>query len=156
MPILLAFLLIPMIEIALFIVVGGWLSLWPTLGLVVLGGVAGLLLVRRQGLATMADLQMSVQGRGDPARPLAHGAFILLTGLLLMLPGFFTDFLGLLLLIPPVRALLLRRLAARVVVSTRTQGAGFGAGPGARWPDASRDVIDGEATEVDPDRTRLR
>lgn len=154
MPIFLALLLIPLVEIALFIVVGGWLTLWPTLGLVVLTAVVGTALVRHQGLATLRELQRSMAGLANPATPLAHGAMILLAGVLLITPGFFTDTLGFLLLIPRLRAALLRQIAARVVVmGPGADLGGFGAPP--RWPDARDDVIDGDATELPPDTRPL-
>jgi UPF0716 protein FxsA len=153
MPIFLAFLLVPLIEIALFILVGGWLTLWPTLGLVVLTAFAGTALVRHQGLATLRQLQRSMDGLANPATPLAHGAMILLAGFLLITPGFFTDTLGFLLLVPALRDALLRRIAARVVVMGAARGpAGFG--PRA-WPPADEDVIDGRATEIDPESKPL-
>jgi UPF0716 protein FxsA len=148
-PIFLIFLAIPLIEIALFVIVGGWIGLWPTLGLVLLTALTGTLLVRAQGLATLAQLQLAMQGRADPARPLAHGALILLAGLFLITPGFFTDTLGFLLLVPPVRAALMRRIAARVAVMGATMQGGFAPPP--RWPDAAHDIVDVEATEVNPD-----
>lgn len=149
-PIFLVFLAIPLIEIALFILVGGWLTLWPTLGLVVLTALTGTALVRLQGLATLGQLQQAMQGRTDPRAPMAHGALILLAGFLLITPGFFTDTLGFLLLVPALRRALMRRIAARMVVmgGGATMG-GFGPRPG--WPRADNDVIDGEATEIDPD-----
>ena len=140
------FLSIPLIEIALFILVGGWLTLWPTLALVVVTAVVGSALVRRQGLATLGRVQRSLHEMTDPATPLAHGAMILLAGVLLITPGFFTDTLGFLLLVPAVRGWLLRRIAARVVV----MGAQGRAAPPPHWPRARDDVIDAEATEIDP------
>lgn len=154
MPIFLALLLIPLIEIALFITIGGWLTLWPTLGLVLLTAVVGTALVRRQGLATLRQVQRSMDGLANPATPLAHGAMILLAGVLLITPGFFTDTLGFLLLVPGVRATILRRIAARVVVMGAGPAmGGFGPRPG--WPDARDDVIDGDATEIAPDARPL-
>lgn len=154
MPIFLALLLIPLIEIALFITIGGWLTLWPTLGLVLLTAVVGTALVRHQGLATLRQLQRSLDGLANPATPLAHGAMILLAGVLLITPGFFTDTLGFLLLVPAIRATILRRIAARVVVMGAGPAmGGFGPRPG--WPDARDDVIDGDATEVAPDARPL-
>lgn len=147
-PIFLVFLAIPLIEIALFVLVGGWIGLWPTLGLVLLTALTGTLLVRAQGLATLAQLQLAMQGRADPARPLAHGALILLAGLFLITPGFFTDTLGFLLLVPPVRAALMRRIAARVSVMGATMQGGFATSQ--PWPDAAHDIVDAEATEITP------
>jgi UPF0716 protein FxsA len=117
---LLGLLALPIIEITLFIVVGGEIGVLPTLLLVILSAVVGATVVRRQGIRTLDKLQASLDTGGDPSGPLAHGALILIAGVLLMLPGFFTDAIGILLLIPPVRALLIRRGASRVTVRAST------------------------------------
>jgi UPF0716 protein FxsA len=93
------FLLVPLIEIALFIQVGGWFGLWPTLGIVVATAVAGPILVRSQGsqaLNGFAAASMIARSHGN----LAHGAMILFSGALLLTPGFFTDAVGFALLVP--------------------------------------------------------
>ena len=113
MPLLLIFIAIPIIEIALFIQVGGWLGLWPTLGIVILTAVIGTYLLRLQGMAELAKLQGSMQGSGNPVDPIANGALILVAGVLLLTPGFFTDGVGFALLTPPVRAVVIKWLAAK-------------------------------------------
>jgi UPF0716 protein FxsA len=142
------FVAIPLIEIALFIQIGGWLTLWPTLGIVILTGVLGVVLMRRQGLRVIRDAQRALDELRDPLAPLAHGALILLAGFLLFLPGFLTDTMGLLLLIPAVRMALLRRgLGSRVHVTV------FGtAGRSTPRGRASgvEDVIDAEFRDVTP------
>lgn len=115
---LVGFLALPIVEIALFILVGGEIGLWPTLGLVVLAAVAGVALMRRQGLRTLERLTASVEAGGGPGEPLAHGALVFVAGLLLLIPGFFTDAVGLLLLVPAVRARLIGWGASRVIVRT--------------------------------------
>ena len=82
--------------------------------------------MRWQGLQALDRLRASVQTGGDPVGPIAHGALILVAGVLLVLPGFFTDTLGLLLLIPPVRALLIRWGASRVTVRAASYVRGRG------------------------------
>lgn len=113
MPLLLIFIIIPIIEIALFIQVGGWLGLWPTLAIVVLTAVIGTYLLRLQGMAELAKLQGAMQGQGSPVDPIANGALILVAGVLLLTPGFFTDAVGFSLLTPPVRAVVIKWLGAR-------------------------------------------
>lgn len=108
------FLTIPLIEIALFIQVGGLIGVWPTIALTVLAIVAGTALVRRQGMSALARLQALAEAGEDPSAEILGGALILLAGLLLLTPGFFTDAVGLLLLIPPVRTALIRRFASRI------------------------------------------
>lgn len=142
----LAFLLVPIIEIALFIQVGGLIGLWPTLGIVVLTAIAGTMLVRGQGLATLAQLQASLAEGRDPTGHIAHGAFILVAGVLLLTPGFFTDATGFLLLLPPVRAALIRYGAARMAGRFTVRGAAYTRA--ARSGSADPHVIETEYFEV--------
>ena len=141
------FLAVPLLEIALFIQVGGLIGLWPTLGIVVLTAIAGTWLVRNQGLGELARLRSSFNDLRDPTDPLAHGAMILFAGALLLTPGFFTDALGLALLTPPVRRAAIRYARSRIRVES------FSYGPQAPRP-SGRDpeVIDGEWEEVPPTR----
>jgi UPF0716 protein FxsA len=152
---LFAFLGVPLIEIALFIKVGGLIGLGYTLLIVVLTAVLGTWLVRSQGIAAMGDLQKSFSQLQDPTEPLAHGAMILFSGALLLTPGFFTDAMGFALLVPPVRRAMLNWARKRVKVTHFSMGPdprqaarpdpfAAGAGPG--------DVIDGEFTEIDPSK----
>ena len=157
MPLFLAFLLVPLIEIALFIQVGGVIGLWPTLGIVVLTAILGTWLVRSQGLQALGRLQRSFSELNDPTEPLAHGAMILLAGALLLTPGFFTDGVGFALLMPGVRAAVLRYLRSRVTVAQFQMGPGPGQGGPGRHPGFGRgDVIDGEFREVRPDKDDRR
>jgi UPF0716 protein FxsA len=110
------FVAIPIVEIALFIQVGGWIGLWPTLAIVVMTAFAGTALVRTQGLGTLDRLRRSLAEGRDPMGPIAHGALILVAGVLLLTPGFFTDGVGLALLVPPIRDALIRWGAARITV----------------------------------------
>ncbi|WP_415182377.1 FxsA family protein [Phaeovulum sp.] len=139
-----AFVAVPLIEIGLFIQVGGLIGLWPTLALVLLTAVIGTALVRAEGARAMADLRRAMHDLRDPTAPLAHGAMILLAGALLLTPGFFTDTMGILLLIPQVRARVMRWLAKRVQVASFTMG------PGPAQP-RDRNVIDGDFHEIDPE-----
>ncbi|SIO49487.1 UPF0716 protein FxsA [Rhodovulum sp. ES.010] len=139
----LIFLSVPLIEIALFIQVGGAIGLWPTLAIVVLTAVLGTWLLRRQGAHALVQLRRSFQELRDPAEPLAHGAMILFAGALLLTPGFFTDAVGFALLMPPVRSAAYRWLSRRVVVQTMT----YGQGPEQPRTDRS-DVIEGEFEDL--------
>lgn len=145
------FLLVPLIEIALFITVGGWLTLWPTLAIVVLTGVLGAFLVRWQGMGVLRDLQRA-NVTGDPISPLAHGALILIGGFMLMLPGFFTDTIGFLLMIPPLRRVLIAVLARRIRAGSISMR-GFTASQPTRDP--AQDWVDAEFEEVKPERDKL-
>ncbi len=132
-----AFIAIPLIEIALFIQVGGLIGVWPTLAIVLLTAVAGSALMRSQGLATLDRLRAALNRMDDPSEPLAHGAMILFGGALLLTPGFFTDALGLALMLPPVRVAAFRWVRARMHVMA----------PGGTRP--RPDTIDGTFHEVD-------
>ena len=113
---LIAFIAVPIIEIALFIQIGGFLGLLPTLIIVVLTAIAGTYLVRAQGLSVLSQLQSRIHAMNDPSEPLAHGATILFSGALLLTPGFFTDFVGFLLLIPNVRTFVFQKMKERINV----------------------------------------
>ena len=142
----LAFLLVPLIEIGLFIQVGGAIGLWPTLGIVVLTAILGTVLVRAQGAAALNQLRGSFNELRDPTEPLAHGAMILFSGALLLTPGFFTDAIGFALLIPAVRQAAFRALRNRVKVQTFGTPPHAGQHPHHPQPD---DVIEGEYQELD-------
>ena len=103
---LLALICVPILEIAVFIQAGAVIGLWPTIGLVVLTAVAGTWLLRQQGLATLARAQRSMEHNQLPVNELFDGLCLLIGGILLLTPGFVTDSVGLLLLVPGVRALL--------------------------------------------------
>jgi len=115
-----AFLLVPLIEIALFIQIGGWLTLWPTLAIVIATALLGTWVVREQGLRAMADLRGSLEKLNDPVAPLAHGAMILFAGALLLTPGFLTDAVGFLLLVPAVRLAIFQIALRRIEVRRAT------------------------------------
>ncbi len=142
---LLAFIAVPMIEIALFIQVGGLIGLGWTL-LIVLGtAILGTYLMRAQGAMALNNLKRSFSEMRDPSEPLADAAMILVAGVLLLTPGFFTDALGLALLTPPVRHAAFRWLRRNVKVTS------FSSGPGQRpRPPFRDDVIDGTYHEVEP------
>ncbi|PHP28307.1 FxsA family protein [Limimaricola cinnabarinus] len=117
-----AFLAVPLIEIGLFIQVGGLIGLWPTLLIVVLTAIAGTALVRGQGLQAVARLKRSMSELSDPSRALADGAMILFAGALLLTPGFFTDACGFALLVPAVRGRVFKLLKDRVKVASFEMG----------------------------------
>lgn len=148
----LAFVMVPIIEIALFIQVGGLIGTWPTLAIVVLTAFAGTRLMKAQGALALRDVQRSFSDMRDPTEPLAHGAMILVSGVLLLTPGFFTDALGLALLVPGVRRGVLAYLRARVQVHsfashTMHGQAAHSQRPHNRYHDDT--VIDGEFSALD-------
>ena len=146
MPIFLLLVAVPILEIALFIQVGGWLGLWPTIAIVILTAAIGTVLLRAQGLATLGELQRRLGAGEDPSATLAHGAMILVAGVLLLTPGFFTDAVGFALLTPPLRTAAIRFARSRLTqVHT-----GVHAGAGGPHGPAGPETVDGEYEVVDP------
>lgn len=153
MPLLLLFIAVPLIEIALFIQLGSVLQLGWILLIVVLTAILGTYLVRQQGRDVLAQLSRSFQDFNDPTEPLAHGAMILFSGALLLTPGFFTDTIGFLLLVPPLRLAMIKAVRARVnVQATGFQAHTMNGGPQAQ-PRQEDGIIDGEFEEVAPDQS---
>ena len=141
------FLAIPLIEIALFVQIGGVIGLWWTLAIVIFTAILGTTMIRTQGAMAMVNLRSSFNELRDPTEPLAHGALILIAGMLLLTPGFFTDGVGFALLMPPVRMAVFRYLAARITVAQFQMGSQT-----SYRSSAQGDVIDGEFEEVTPTR----
>tara|TARA_Y100001934_G_scaffold118514_1_gene145033 strand:+ start:3864 stop:4373 length:510 start_codon:yes stop_codon:yes gene_type:complete len=160
-----AFVGVPIIEMLILIEVGGLIGALPTVALVVLTATIGVWLLWLEGLATMRRVQARVARAELPETELLEGAMLLVGGALLLTPGFVTDAIGFVCLIPvlrrPVARYLIARLVARVTVvgggfDPRFRDARFG---GSRVQDGS---IDGEFTvhpdpgsKPDPDRKAL-
>lgn len=150
MPILLLILFIgiPAAEIALFIEVGGRIGLGWTLLSIVATAMIGTWLVRQQGLQTLARARAHMDRNQLPVNELIAGVCILVAGALLLTPGFLTDALGFILLIPPLRSALALAAISRMRRSGRfhVHQSGGPPPPGGRGP-----IIDGEFEEVDID-----
>jgi UPF0716 protein FxsA len=99
----LGFVIVPIIEIVLFVYVGSRIGIWPTIALVVVTAFVGSWLVSRQGRATWIQLRDDLAQGVVPTVPIVNGAMILVAGALLLTPGFLTDGVGLALLVPSVR-----------------------------------------------------
>lgn len=123
---------LPLVEIVLFIRIGGLIGVWPVVALVILAAVAGVLLLRRGGLRLAGEVQAAMRAGHDPGQQLANGAMVMLAAVLLIVPGFFSDTLALLLLLPRVRGAIYRRLSARLGGTVH----------------AASDVIEGEYVEL--------
>lgn len=114
--ILVAFLLLPFIEIAGFIWVGGQIGILATLAAIVLSAFVGIAIVRWQGLGMVLDSR-AMMARGEvPARQFADMMMIGIAGMLLVIPGFVTDAVGFMLLIPPVRGWLYHLMSRNMIV----------------------------------------
>jgi UPF0716 protein FxsA len=108
-----AFVLVPLAELAVLIAVGDWIGLVPTLVLLLVVSLTGAWLAKREGLAAWRRFQQALAEGRMPTVEVADGAMILLAGALLLTPGFLSDVVGVLLLLPPTRAMA-RRLAPRL------------------------------------------
>ncbi len=120
---LLLFIFVPIIEIGLFISVGGYLGLWPTIALVLITAFVGASLVRSQGLQTLMSVQGRLQQGELPAQQILEGVMLAVAGVLLLTPGFMTDGLGMLVLLPAPRAAIAKYLMSKMVV--KSVGGGF-------------------------------
>jgi UPF0716 protein FxsA len=114
----LIFLVVPIAELAVILQVGQLIGPWYTIVLLLAVSAAGAWLVKREGLGVVRRFRRQLDAGALPGKELADGVLILFAGALLLTPGFLTDCVGLLLLLPPVRAVIrasvLRRFAGRV------------------------------------------
>ena len=143
---LIIFIGVPLIEIGLFIQVGQAIGLWSTLAVVILTAVIGTWLLRQQGLRTLQKFQMEVAQGAIPTVTLFDGICLLVAGVLLLTPGFFTDAIGFLLFVPAFRQVMRQFFAARIQASstfTYQQSSPYQEPKGPT-------VIDGEYEELDP------
>ncbi|EME70435.1 FxsA protein [Paramagnetospirillum caucaseum] len=144
---LVGILTLPVAEIMVWIRVADSIGGLATVALTVLAILAGSVLLRHGGLGMALEVRTRM-ARGEPPGPAVFdGICIALAGFLLLLPGFITDAMALMLMLRPVRILLLRVVAARVVVGNP------GAGPGAA-PHAGPTIIDGEYEIIPPEPGR--
>ena len=163
------FIVVPIVELWMIIEIGGLIGVGPTLALLLADAVLGSLLLRHQGRGAWRRFNEALAERRFPAREVADGLMIAVGGTLLLTPGFITDIVGLLLLIPPTRAIarrLLRGIFARRFLIVGMSG--LGGGPPHQGPPrggSSSDSgdqsashpydFDGTAEEVDPDDPQL-
>ena len=144
----------PIAEIAVLINVGEIIGGWNTVLLVILSAMLGAILVKREGVATLAQAQLKMQKGELPAKELGSGLLLLVAGVLLVTPGFITDIFGLLLTLPFTRnrigEVLFTALNGKIHMSGNMGAGGFGAG-GFGHGDSNQsafgqddDIIDGE------------
>lgn len=132
MPLLIIFIIIPLIELAVILKVDSFIGLGWTLALIILTAFVGVKLLRQQGVSTLLRANQKMQQGQVPAQELAEGFLLALAGALLLTPGFVTDAVGFFLLIPTTRRLMLSRVIAfitpRMMTNANfqsTSGAGF-------------------------------
>lgn len=138
----LALIVVPLVEIYLLISVGRVIGAGTTILVVIGTAILGALLLRWQGLNTFARFQQTIQQGQLPAQELLEGLILIVTGALLLTPGFFTDGIGFLMLLPPVRGWLARRMLAGGWQQVHVR----------RGPDDGTVVIDGEYRRTDADK----
>ena len=138
------FLLVPLGEIYVLLTVGGLIGALPTVAMVVLTAVTGAALIRIQGLSTLARVRQALAQGQLPAMELLEAACLLTAGALLLTPGFITDGIGFMLLIPVMRRNMILALLKRGILR-----AGVKAGPASQTSKTGR-IIDGEFTRNDP------
>lgn len=118
---LLLFILVPLVELAIFIQLGKAISLPVTLGIIVLTGILGAVLAKQQGSLAMKNFQDALRSGKLPHEEATDGILVLIAGAVLITPGFLTDTVGFSLLLPPVRKLLRGRIGGwlkkRITVS---------------------------------------
>ena len=143
-PLLLLFIVVPIAELAVIIQVGQEIGVLWTVAILVADSVLGSLLMRSQGRAAWGRFNVALQSGRPPAREVLDGVLVIFGGALLLTPGFLTDILGLVLLIPPTRAVvrrvLVRRFADRMIASATR-----------RRPPAGPSDVEGRAVDVEAD-----
>lgn len=132
---LLSFIIVPIVELAVIAQVGGVLGFWPTLLILVADSLIGAVLVRKEGRRAWHRFRAALSDLRWPGDEVVQGGLVLIGGALLLTPGFVTDVVGLLAVIPPTRAVLSRLIRARVR-SLAGERVGMSEGP---RPDRSRD-----------------
>ena len=148
LPLVLLFIAVPIAELAVIIQVGQAIGVWWTIGLLIADSILGSWLMRHQGRTAWRRFNEAVGVGRVPTREVLDGALVIFGGALLLTPGFLTDILGLVLLIPPTRVLvrkvLARRLTLRMVAAANRP----------RAPHAYD--VEGTAVDIDPDRLEPR
>lgn len=148
--VLLAVIALPVIEIALFVKSSQWIGVLPTIALAIVAGFVGIAMVRAQGVNTLTRLRHQLDRGEVPLAEAFDGICLAVAGGLLLLPGFFTDILAILLLLPPVRAALRLWLSGHVKAVV---AAAAGPRPG---PTGQPPVIEGDFKVVERDDDQLR
>ena len=119
---LLLFIVTPAVELYLLIRVGGQVGVIPTIGLIILTGMLGWMLVKSQGISTIRRIRAETAEGRLPALEMVSGLVLVGTGLLLITPGFLTDTVGFLMLVPPLRRAVARRIMNRFKVNVVLAG----------------------------------
>ncbi len=140
---------IPILEIFVFIELGGEIGALNTIILTVLTAAAGMILLRIQGLSVLTSAQTTLNKGGAPVNEILNGILLAVAGLFLLIPGFVTDGIGFLLFLPPLRTLVAAWLGSRINISGHP-----GHRPGGNSHTTT--IIDGDfqVVEDDPQKTK--
>ena len=144
---------LPIFEIATFIEVGGYLGLWPTIGLVFLTGSCGILLLRQQGLVTVLKAQEAIRQQRLPVNEIFDGVCIVVAGISLIIPGFISDIIGLLLFWSLSRYLLKRILWRYIYVPYKENKDGIDVKKHHKFDGSV--VIDGEYEDLSSPKKKI-
>ncbi|WP_374384635.1 FxsA family protein [Dongia sp.] len=141
---------LPILEIAGFVVIGGRIGLGFTLLWLLLAGLLGLSLIRHGGVNALIKLQTAMNEGREPGHSMIDAAVMVTAGILLIVPGFVSDALALILLLPPTRNFLLRRMARHFEtrIYRRDTGTYSSSGPFDR---RGTTIIEGEFEVVEPE-----
>ena len=149
------FIVVPIVELYVIIQIGSLIGVWPTIALLLADAMLGSLLLRHQGRGAWRRFNAALAERRFPGREVADGLLIAVGGTLLLTPGFVTDILGAIFLIPPTRAIVRRLLRGYMGKRFAVVGVGgMGGAPGNGRPGPSYDY-DATAEEIDVDDPRL-
>ena len=145
---LFVFIGIPVLEISVFISVGGAIGLWPTIAIIIITAMIGTALLRSQGLATLFRAQEHMNAGRFPIEEVFDGLCLIVAGAFLLTPGSETDCVGFLLFFPPFRALIKRAVGALLVARGGIHV--YTSGNGTEHKNTDSSVIDGEFEEIQP------
>jgi UPF0716 protein FxsA len=159
------FLVVPIAELAVILLIGQQIGPWWTIALLIADSIFGSWLARHEGIGAWRRFRTALESSRVPTREIADGALILLAAALMLTPGFLTDIVGILLLLPPTRAVIRRYLLAYVARRTAKRAAArFGSSGPSRTGTERRSafgagrgrVIDGQAEVHDPGRSSTK
>jgi UPF0716 protein FxsA len=133
--------IVPVVELFVIVQVAQWIGVWETLFLLVAVSLLGAWMVKIQGIGVIRRIGEDLSNRRVPAGGIVDGALLLVAGTLLLVPGFLTDILGLILLVPIARLGIRKGLIGRwtrkylpVTVRSRPVPPRPPTGPGPQWP----------------------
>ncbi|MGV6858590.1 MAG: FxsA family protein [bacterium] len=151
MPLLILFIVVPMVEIYFLIKVGSVIGAFPTLLIVIGTAILGSWLLRQQGMATMMRYQKSILQGKLPAQEMIEGVALVIGGILLLTPGFVTDIIGFLCLVPVTRQGIVRWVMSKV--KFQSMGGGMGRGFGGFQQGGRPGGEDGRTFDAEFERT---